>query len=74
MLQKSRKKNYVELSSYKSIALLNILNKILKLIVFKRIQYVVKTLKTFLNIQINVCKQHSMNTILQFIIKKIHTI
>ena len=50
MLRKSRKKNYAKFSSYKSIALLNTLNKILKLIVFKRIQYVVKMLKIFLNI------------------------
>ena len=37
MLRKSKKKNYLKFSSYKSIALLNTLNKILKLIVFKRI-------------------------------------
>ena len=50
MLRKSRKKNYSKFSSYKSIALLNTLNKILKSIVFERIQYIVKTLKTFSNI------------------------
>ena len=74
MLRKSKKKNYSKLSSYKSIALLNILNKMLKLIVFKRIQYAVETLKTFLNIQMSARKQRSMNTTLQLIIKKIHTI
>ena len=37
MLRKSRKKNYAKFSSYKSITLLNTLNKILKSIVFKRI-------------------------------------
>ena len=50
MLRKSRKKNYSKFSTYKSIALLNTLNKMLKLIVFKRIRYIVKTLKTFSNI------------------------
>ena len=50
MLQKSRKKNYAKSSLYTSIALLNTLNKMLKSIVFKRIQYVMKMLKTFLNI------------------------
>ena len=50
MLRKSRKKNYSKSSSYKSIALLNTLSKMLKLIVFERIRYVVETLKTFLNI------------------------
>ena len=74
MLRKLRKKNYAKFSSYKSIALLNTLNKILKSIVFKRIRYVVEALKTFSNIQINACKQRLINTILQFITKKIHTI
>ena len=50
MLRKSRKKNYAKFSSYKSIVLLNMLNKILKSIVFKRIRYVIKMLKTFSNI------------------------
>ena len=50
MLRKSKKKNYAKFSLYKSIALLNMLSKILKSIVFKRIRYVVKMLKTFLNI------------------------
>ena len=74
MLQKSRKKNYAKSSSYKSIALLNTLNKILKSIMFKYIQYVVETPKTLSNIQINAHKQRSINTILQIITKKIHTI
>ena len=37
MLRKSRKKNYSKFSSYKLIALLNTLNKMLKSIVFERI-------------------------------------
>ena len=74
MLRKSRKKNYSKSSLYKSIALLNTLNKMLKLIVFERIRYAVETLKMFLNIQMNARRQRSMNTILQFIIKKIYMI
>ena len=74
MLRKSKKKNYTKFSLYKLIALLNTLKKLLKLIVFERIKYVVKTLKRFLNIQISACKQRLMNTILQLIMKKIHTI
>ena len=50
ILRKSKKKNYLKLSSYKLIALLNTLNKMLKSIVFKCIWYVVKALKTFSNI------------------------
>ena len=37
MLRKLKKKNYLKFSTYKSIALLNTLNKMLKSIVFKRI-------------------------------------
>ena len=74
MLRKSRKKNNSKFALYKSIALLNTLNKMLKLIVFKRIQYVMKMLKTFSNIQMNARRQRSINIILQFITKKIHTI
>ena len=36
MLQKSNKKNYMKLLLYKSITLLNTLNKMLKLIMLKR--------------------------------------
>ena len=74
MLRKSNKKNYTKLSSYKSIALLNTLNKMLKSIMSKRLWYVVETLSTFSNIQMKTRKQRSINTILQFITKKIHTI
>ena len=74
MLRKSRKKNYSKFALYKLIELLNTLSKMLKLIVFERIRYVVKTLKTFSNTQISARKQRSINTILQFITKKIHTI
>ena len=74
ILRKSKKKNYSKFLIYKSIALLNTLSKMLKSIIFQRIQYVVKTLKTFSNIQMSARKQRSINTILQFIIIKIHTI
>ena len=74
MLRKSRKKDYSKSLLYKSIALLNTLNKILKLIMFEHIRYVVKTLQMFSNIQMSARKQRLINTILQFIMKKIHTI
>ena len=50
MLQKSNKKNYIKSLLYKSIALLNKLNKILKSIMLKRFRYIVKMLNIFLNI------------------------
>ena len=74
VLRKLNKKNYMKSLLYKLIVLLNTLNKILKLIMSKNFQYVVETLNTFLNTQMNARKQRLMNTILQFIIKKIHTI
>ena len=74
MLQKSDKKNYTKSLLYKSIALLNTLSKMLKLIVSERFQYAIEILSIFSNIQINARKQQLINTILQFITKKIHTI
>jgi len=42
MLRKLKKKDYSELSSFRFIILLNTLNKILELIILKRLRYVVK--------------------------------
>jgi len=42
MLRKLKKKDYLELSSFRFIILLNTLNKILELIILKRLRYVVK--------------------------------
>ena len=74
MLRKFKKKNYKKLLLYRSIALLNTLNKILKSIILKRIRYILETLKTFLNTQMNARRQRLINTTLQLITKKIHTI
>jgi len=56
MLRKSRKKNYFKLLFFKLIALLNILDKILKSIILKRLCYIVKTHNILLNTQIKVKK------------------
>jgi len=74
MLRKLRKKNYSKLLFFKLIALLNILDKILELIILKRLCYVVKTHNTLLSTQIKVRKQCLTNIILQLITKKIYTI
>ncbi len=50
VLRKSDKKNYLSAKIYKSIALLDILSKILKSIVSKYLRYVVETTNTLLNI------------------------
>ncbi len=74
MLRKLRKKNYFKLLFFKIIALLNTLNKILELIILKRLYYVVKLYNTLLNIQIKARRQRLIDTILQLITKKIYTI
>ncbi len=74
MLRKLKKKNYFKSLFFKLIALLNTLNKILKLIILKCLCYVVKTHNTLLNIQIKAKKQRLINTMLQLIIKKIYII
>jgi hypothetical protein len=74
MLRKSKKKNYLKLLSFKFIILLNTLNKMLKLIILKRLRYVAKAHNTLFNTQIKVKRQRLINTTLQLIIKKMHTI
>ena len=74
MMQKSDKKDYFNAKIYKSIVLFNTLSKVLKFIVFKHLQNVVKAYNLILNIQMRVCKHKSTDTTLQLIIKKIHTV
>ncbi len=71
---KSDKKDYFNAKIYKSIVLLNTLSKILKFIIFKRLQNVVEACNSILNIQMRVCKHKSTDTTLQLIIEKIHTV
>ncbi len=73
-MQKSDKKNYFNAKIYKSIVLLNTLSKILKFIVFKHLQNVIKAYDLILNTQMKACKHRSINMTLQLIIEKIHTV
>ncbi len=73
-MQKSDKKDYFNAKIYKSIVLLNTLSKILKFIIFKHLQNVIEACDSILNIQMKVCKHKSINTTLQLIIEKIHTV
>ena len=50
MFKKSRKSNYINLKTYKSIVLLNIIKKILETIILNRIKYITKTYDSFFNI------------------------
>jgi len=54
--------------------LLNTLSKVLKFIIFKHLQNVIKACNSILNIQMRACKHRSINMTLQLIIKKIHTV
>jgi len=56
ILRKLEKKDYLELLSFRSIALLDTLNKILELIILKRLCYIVKAHNTLSNIQIKIKK------------------
>jgi len=74
ILRKLEKKNYLKSSSFRFIALLNTLNKMLELIILKRLCYVVKAYNTLFDTQIKIRKQRLIDTTLQLITKKIHTI
>jgi len=56
ILQKLKKKNYLKLLSFRFIILLNTLNKILELIILKRLRYVIKAHNTLSSTQIKVRK------------------
>ena len=73
-MQKSDKKNYFNAKIYKSIVLFNTLSKILKFIIFKRLQNIVEACNLILNIQMKACKHRLINTTLQLIIEKIHIV
>jgi len=73
-MQKSDKKDYFNAKIYKLIMLLNTLSKILKFIVFKRLQNIIEAYDSILNIQMRVHKHRSINMTLQLIIKKIYTV
>jgi len=54
--------------------LFNMLSKILKFIIFKCLQNIIKACNLILNIQMKTCKHRSINTTLQLIIEKIHIV
>ncbi len=74
MIWKSDKKDYFNAKIYKSIALLNTLNKALKFIIFKRLQNIIEMCNSILNIQMRVHKHKSTDMILQLITEKIYIV
>jgi hypothetical protein len=73
-LKKSRKKNYTNIKTYKSIVLLNILDKALKSIIAQRINDLTKTHDLLSINQMNERKNRNCETTLELFIEQIHTI
>jgi hypothetical protein len=74
VLKKSRKKNYTNVKTYKSIALLNTLNKVLKWVIARRIDDLTKIHDLLFVNQMSERKNRSCETILKLLTKQIHTI
>jgi hypothetical protein len=73
-LKKSKKKNYTNIKTYKSIVLLNTLDKALKSIIAQRINDLTKTHNLLSINQINERKNRSCETTLKLFIEQIHTV
>jgi hypothetical protein len=73
-LKKSKKKNYPNIKTYKSIVLLNILDKALKSIIVQRINDLTKAHDLLSINQMNERKNRSCETILKLFIEQIHTV
>jgi len=71
-MQKSDKKDYFNAKTYKSIVLLDTLNKVLKFIIFEHLQNIIEACNSISNTQMKACKHKSINTTLQLIIEKIY--
>ena len=50
MFKKSKKSNYINSETYRSIVLLNTIKKILEIVILNRIKYIIKTYDLLLNI------------------------
>jgi hypothetical protein len=74
ILKKSRKKNYTNVKTYKSIAFLNTFDKILKSIIAWCINDLTKIHNFFFDNQMNKRKNRNCETILKLLTKQIHTI
>ncbi len=74
ILKKFRKKNYTNVKTYKSIALLNTLDKVLKSVIARRINDLTKAHDLLLVNQMSERKNRSCETVLKLLTKQIHTI
>ena len=73
-VKKFNKKNYIMMKMYCLIIFFNILNKILKSIIVKRINALLKTHDIFFELQIKTKKQQFCETTLKLFIEQIYTI
>jgi hypothetical protein len=73
-LKKSRKKNYTNVKTYKSIVFLNTLDKVLKSVIARRISDLTKIHDLLFVNQMNERKSRSCETVLKLLTKQIHTI
>jgi NADH:ubiquinone oxidoreductase subunit 5 (subunit L)/multisubunit Na+/H+ antiporter MnhA subunit len=74
ILKKSKKKNYINVKTYKSIVFLNIFDKVLKLMIARRISDLTKIYDLLFVNQMNERKNRNYETILKLLTKQIHTI
>jgi hypothetical protein len=73
-LKKIDKKDYTISKTYRSIALLNIIEKILKFIMSKKISWITKRHRLLFDTFMKCRKNRSIKTILKFFIEQIHII
>jgi hypothetical protein len=72
VLRKLSKSNYFTITSYCSIVFLNILNKIFKFILIKKVNYLTKTHKLLLRIYIKIRQFISTKYALHYLVKRIY--
>jgi hypothetical protein len=74
IIRKNGDRDYLNLKTYKLIALLNILKKVLEAVISNYIYFLTETHTLLSNIQIEAQRMRSIDIILQFITKKIYAI
>ena len=73
-LRKLNKSSYVVVSFYRSITLFNIIDKIIKFIIIRRITYLVETHKLLLITHIRTRKAMFTEHALHYVMKKVHSV
>ena len=74
MLKKIKKNDYTFFKIYRSIALLNTMNKVLKSIIIDKITELAKKNSLFSKLQMNAKEERNTKSTLKLLTEKIHTI